>query len=154
MNKYLYKKIEQAHGAYIENLIFIANEVCRGRTSEAMEEFESLELSEICKVLGWRDEKDLHDIMTTELEEGGLSSMLLRNDVTGFIAECHMPECDNFRFQKGKTRPTSWSVHGGICDVFWIYADSIGELVDKLEKETEKRFVEMYEKFLSEPAAK
>lgn len=150
MNKYLYKKIEQAHGAYFENLIFIANEVCREKTSEAMEEFESLELSEICKVLGWRDEKEVHDIMTSELEDGGLSGMLLRNDVTGFIAECYMPECSNFRTEEGKERPSSWSVHGGIYQVFWIYAESIGELVDKLEVETEKRFLKMYEDFKSE----
>ncbi len=29
MNKYLFKKIEQAHSAYFENLIFLSSEVFR-----------------------------------------------------------------------------------------------------------------------------
>ena len=53
MNKYLFNKIEQAHSAYFENLIFIANEVCRERQSETFEEFTELEPIEIAKVLGW-----------------------------------------------------------------------------------------------------
>jgi hypothetical protein len=154
MNKYLYKKIEQAHGAYFENLIFIASEVCRPRTSEAMEEFQQLEFSEICKVFGWRDEKDVHKAIKQELKDEGLAVMLLRNDMTGFLAECCIPQCSDFRTEEGKDRPSSWSVHGGICEVFWIYAESIGELVHKLEIETEKRFLKMYEDFKSEQIAK
>lgn len=153
MNKYLFKKIEQAHGAYFENLIFIASEVCRPKTSEEMKEFERLGFSEICEIFGWRDEKDVHKMIKQESKDVGFSGMLLRNNKTGFIAECHMPECLNFRTSDGEKEPSSWMVNDGIMNIFWIYAESIGELVHKLEIESEKLFLKMYEDSKSEQVA-
>jgi hypothetical protein len=57
-----------------------------------------------------------------------------------------MPECYNFRFTEGKKKPTSWSVHGGICTIFYVYAESIGELVEKLKQKAEDLFLEALEK--------
>lgn len=153
MNKYLFKKIEQSHGAYFENLILIANEVCRERQSESFEEFSELEPAEIAKVLGWNSEKTTYELIENEIKDEGLSSLLLRYDMTGFLAECRVPECSNFRFDKDIERPCSWSVHNGICTVFWIYAESIGELVEKLEEKAEDFFIEAVKKSkLSTPA--
>ena len=146
MNKYLFKKIEQAHSAYFENLIFIANEVCREKQSEAFEEFTELETTEIAKVLGWNSEKTTLELIESEIKDEALAGLLLRYDVTGFLAECRMPESSNFRFEEGKQRPCSWSVHHGCCTVFWIYAESIGELVEKLEEKSEEFFLEAIEK--------
>lgn len=146
MNKYLFNKIEQAHGAYFENLTFIANEVCRERQSDSFEEFTELEPAEIAKILGWNDKKETLSLIESEIKDESLSGLLLRYDMTGFLAQCMMPECSDFRFEEGKERPCSWSVHGGICRIFWIYAESIGELVEKLEQKSEDLFLEAVNK--------
>ena len=150
MNKYLFKKIEQTKGgAYFENLTLIANEVCRERQSEVFEEFTELEPIEIAKVLGWNDKKETLKFIKDSIKDEEFAHTLLRHDMTGFLAECRMPECSNFRFTDGKEKPTSWSVHAGICSVFWIYAESIGELVEKLTEESEKLFYQQLEDFKS-----
>lgn len=151
MNKYLYEKIEQTKGgAYIENLVFLANEACRERQSETFEDFTELETKEIAKILGWNDKKETLELIESEIKDECLSGLLLRHDKTGFIAECHMPECSSFIFKgENKDIPSSWSVNGGICTVFWIYADSIGELVEKLQLESENIFKQQVEKFLN-----
>ena len=151
MNKYLYKKIEQTKGgAYFENLIFIANEVAMQNQSKSFEEFTELEPIEIATVLGWNKEESILKLIQDEIEDESLAGLLLNHDRTGFLAECRMPSCSNFRFSKGKKTPSSWSVHGGICRVFWIYADSIGELVEKLQEKTEAYFLEDIEDFKTE----
>lgn len=151
MNEYLYKKIEQTKGgAYFENLIFIANEVAMQNQSESFEEFTELEPTEIATVLGWNQEESTLKLIQDEIEDESLAGLLLRYDRTGFLAECRMPSCSNFRFSKGKKTPSSWSAHGGICRVFWIYADSIGELVEKLQEKTEAYFLEDIEDYKTE----
>lgn len=146
MNKYLFNKIEQAHSAYFENLIFIANEVCRERQSEAFEEFTELEPAEIAKVLGWNDKESTLKMIEESIKEKEFSSTLLQYDLTGFIAECHLPHHSNFMFNKGEERPWGSSVHCGTLRVAWVYAESIGELVEKLEEVAENFYVESYEK--------
>jgi len=145
MNKYLFKKIEQAHSAYFENLTFIANEVCRERQSESFEEFTELEPAEIAKVLGWKNKPETYKLIEEEIEDKSLAGLLLRYDMTGFLAECRMPEHSDFRFDK-EGNFSSCSVHNGICKVFWIYAESIGELVEKLEEKADEFFLEAVEK--------
>ena len=145
MNKYLFKKIEQAHSAYFENLIFIANEVCREKQSESFEEFTELESAEIAKVLGWNDKPETYKLIEEEIEDKSLAGLLLRYDMTGFLAECRMPEHSDFRFDK-EGDFSSCSIYNGICTVFWIYAESIGELVEKLEEKSEEFFLEAMEK--------
>lgn len=39
MNKYLFKKLEQAHGVSINQLGFIAAELCNNRISDVFEDF-------------------------------------------------------------------------------------------------------------------
>lgn len=151
MNKYLFKKIEQAKGgAYFENLILIANEVCKSKPSEMFEEFTELEPIEITKVLGWNDKKETLKFIKDSIKDEEFAHTLLQHDMTGFLAECRMPECSNFRFSEGKENPTSWSVHGGICTIFWIYAESISELVEKLIEESNKLFLKQLKDFQSE----
>lgn len=148
MAKYLYEKIEQTKGgAYFENIIFIANEVCRGRASETFENFSELEPEEIAKILGWNNKKETLQLIKSEIKDECFDVLLLKYNVTGFIAECRMPECSNFRFKEDQKEPSSWNVNGSICRIFWIYADSIGELVEKLIIESDKIFHEEIEKY-------
>jgi hypothetical protein len=144
MNKYLFEKIEQARGAYFENLIFLSSEVCRNRISNTFEEFTELDPKEIAEVLGWNKKEETLKLITDHIEEKELSSLLLQYDMTGFLAECHMPEHYDFRFNEGEDEPWCCSVHGGILTTFWLYAESIGELVHKLEEKTEELYIEAY----------
>lgn len=146
MNKYLFNKIEQAHSAYFENLIFIANEVCRERQSEAFEEFTELEPIEIAKVLGWNTKDTTLKMIEESIKEKEFASTLLQYDLTGFIAECHLPHHSRFMFNDGEERPWGSSVHCGTLRVAWVYAESIGELVEKLEEVAENFYVESYQK--------
>lgn len=144
MNKYLFEKIEQAHGAYFENLIFLSSEFCRNRISNTFEEFTELDPKEIAKVLDWNTKPTTLEHITDHIKEKELSSLLLQNDMTGFLAECHMPEHYDFRFNRGDDRPWCCSVNEGILTTFWLYAESIGELVHKLEEKTEELYIEAY----------
>lgn len=146
MNKYLFNKIEQAHSSYFENLIFIANEVCRDKQSEPFEEFTQLETTEIAKVLGWNTKDTTLKMIEESIKEKEFASTLLQYDLTGFIAECHLPHHSRFMFNDGEERPWCSSVHCGILRVAWVYAESIGELVEKLEEKAEELYIESYEK--------
>jgi inorganic pyrophosphatase len=90
MNKYLFKKIEQTNGAYFENLILIANEVCKSTPSEMFEEFTELEPIEIAKVLGWNDKKETLKFIKDSIKDQEFAHTLLQHDMTGFLAECRM----------------------------------------------------------------
>ncbi|NRT11506.1 hypothetical protein [Flavobacterium sp. 14A] len=145
MNKYLYKKIEQGHSAYFENIFFISNEMCKERKSEGLEYFEELEPRQICEILGWRNEEDVHLLINSEIEEGnGLVDFLFRNDCLGFLAKCSIAEADCFRFKEDGTL-SSYRISGGITTEFWVYAESIGELTEKLVKKSDAMFNEMME---------
>lgn len=150
MNKYLFNKIEQAHSAYFENLIFIANEVCREGQSEAFEEFTELEPTEIAKVLGWNEKESTLKMIEESIKEKEFETLLLQQDITGFIAECHLPHHSKFMFKEGEERPYGSSVHCGSLRVAWVYAESIGELVEKLEEVAEDFYIESYQKERSE----
>ena len=147
MNKYLYKKIEQNKGgAYIESLVFIANEVCRDKQSETFEQFTELNPKKIADVLGWNDKKETLSLIKNEIEDSSLAGLLLRYGVTGFLAQCMMPECSGFIYNKKTKEPRAWSVQNGICRIFWIYSESIGELIEKLEEKSNDIFSEYLEK--------
>lgn len=146
MNKYLYNKIEQTNSAYFENIVFMANEMNRESESESFEDFQNLNPLEITKVLGWNNKEETLKLIKDSIKEKEFASLLFRYDITGFLAECHIPESSGFKFKKGEDKPTSWSVHTGICRIEWIYAESIGELVEKLVSKSEDIFKEYYEK--------
>ena len=146
MNKYLYNKIEQTNSAYFENIIFMANEMNRESESESFGEFQNLKPLEITKILGWNNKEETLKLIKESIKEKEFASLLFRYDITGFLAECHFPECSNFKFYDDKEKPSSWSVHSGICRIEWVYAESIGELVEKLFSKSEDIFKESYEK--------
>jgi hypothetical protein len=146
MNKYLFNKIEQSYSAYFENLIFIANEVCRGYQSEVFEQFTELEPETIAEILGWNNKESTLKMIEESIEEKTFASTLLQNNLTGFIAECHLPTHSKFSFKEGEERPWASTVNMGHLKVDWIYAESIGELVEKLNEVAENLYVEYYEK--------
>ncbi len=143
MSKYLFKKLEQAHSAFIENLIFIPNEVIRPGISDAFEDFQGLEYETICETLDWRKEKSVYDIIESEIEGENLAGMIYQNKQTGFLAECYFPEFHNFKFKNADDKePFIWSVSPGCCRIIWLYADCLAELIDKIVNKSNELFQE------------
>ena len=143
---YLFKKLENSHGAYIENLIFIPSEVLRTKPSEAFEDFTNNNLETICETLNWRKEKEVYKDLMQYIDEKILAQKLLKYEQTGFLAECHFPECSNFKFDENSEVPFSWSVHNGSCRIEWLYAETIGELIEKIVDKSHKIFKEQVKK--------
>ncbi|MDM1033799.1 hypothetical protein HXZ91_04810 [Myroides odoratimimus] len=146
MYKYLREKQDKAIGAFIESLIFVSNEYVFDRPSEVFEEFTELDKSEICKVLDWRDEEDVHESISNEME-GNLAWFMCKHERSGFLAKCCFPDTSRYKFNdKGET--ISYQVHTGICRVEWIYADTIHELIDKLVDQAKTIFDESVKEFI------
>lgn len=146
MNKYLFKKLEQAHSSYIHKLGFIAAELVVDSPTKVFEDFFELEPKDICEVLGWRKDKEIFDLIENEIKEESFTLFLYQHDCTGFIAKCYFPEHSNFRFNEDGSF-SSCSVHGGILQEFWVYAESIGELIDKICEKADQLFEEQMEEF-------
>lgn len=148
MNNYLYNKIEQAKGgACFQHLIFLPNEICKDQISETFEEFTKLDSREIAKVIGWNTKEETLEFIKEKVEEKELLLSLMQHDKTGFLAQCSMADCTDFRFKEGKGNPVSWKESGGITYIFWVYAESIAEIVEKLIEESDKLFFDMIKSF-------
>lgn len=149
MYKYLKEKIESTSGAFIENLIFMTNEGLREKPSEAFERFFELSSKQICEVLGWKKDKEAYELVEHKIKNSELAHLMNRNNCTGFLAECHFPEVGGFKFNEGEEKPFAWAVHPGICRIEFIYADTIGELIEKLQNKSEEIFNEKVIEFKS-----
>ena len=67
MNKYLTKKIESSKGLLFNNFCLIAFEVLNDGKNEVLEDFECLEYSKICEILGWMDNEEVHKSIEQEI---------------------------------------------------------------------------------------
>lgn len=144
MNKYLYKKLEQSHSVSINQIGFIAAELAKEKTSRVFEDFFELEFEEISECLGWRKEQEVYLLIEKHINDNDFIQFMYDNDCTGFIAECYFPVHTNFSFKENGSF-SSCRVHYGISTSFWVYAESIGELVDKICDKSEKLFNEQME---------
>lgn len=79
-----------------------------------------------------------------ELDESEIKFELWDAGKKGFIAEIHLPECDSFVYDDDGS-PMMWSVHNGVCNVRYIYAESTDELLTEIEKISDKIFQEFIE---------
>lgn len=77
-------------------------------------------------------------------KEDELIDLLKDKDKFGFIAEIHVPVCDNFSFIKGK--PTSWSSSFGRCQVRYAYGEDRASLFDSIRLQVDAAFAYFVEK--------
>jgi len=150
MNKYLMKRLEQARlNPKIENLVFITAEAMRGDyPSEAFDDFMNEDVEFIRKTLDWKDTNEVKKLIRSEINENSLAWTMAKYGQDGFMAKVNFDEPMNFNFDKtGKV--IGWSI-GGVYYVHWIYADSIGELVEKIIDKDE----EVYENAVKEAKEK
>lgn len=145
MNKYLMLRMEEAHlSPHVENFMFLTLEAMKeGSHSPAFEEFCNQTPEEIAKILGWREDKGVLELIENEIEDKALAFQLVRQGRDGFLAEVYFEEIRNISFKDDK--PYSWS-SGGVYRVHWIYADTVGELVEKILKVDEEEYNNMVAK--------
>lgn len=145
MNKYLTKRLEEAHlSPKIENLIFVTAEAMRGESpSDGFQEFMDEDTDDIIKTLGWNETGEVKKLIESEVEDKSLAFLMTQNGRDGFLAEVHFEEMRNIRFNEGNV--SSWS-SGGVHYVHWIYAHTVGELVEKIIEKDEEEYKEMVEK--------
>lgn len=145
--EHLMNKIENAH-CYVNRITMIALENTKDseKVSEIMEDFFNNELKYICKVLDFKTDKDTLEYIENEIEDNSfVYTMMSKGDKGGFLAEVYTPECNSFSFD-GEGNPQSWQVVGNICNVEWVYADTLDELSDKIVEVGNKNFKEFVEK--------
>lgn len=145
MNKYLYHKIDQAHSGYINEMIFIANEVCKDTKHDLFNNFKDLDTDKILTTLDWLICEKNIKLIEEHKEDGELITLMLNSGKTGFLAECYLPECYNITLNE-KGEPLSWGTRLSVCKIKYLYADSIGELVEKLVETANDLFDEAVEK--------
>lgn len=63
--------------------------------------------------------------------------LLFNLNKTGFLAECHHQEQRNIKFDK-EGNFASCLISGACCAVFYVYAESMEELIDSIIVENEK----------------
>lgn len=134
------ERFDQA-GAKIDELFWIA-----GSISSNNDDLESF-------MEGLRDkdwEEAFPDIYNSEsfqeyLDNNEVRQALIDFNKFGLIAEIHIPECDNFRYSDNG-KPASWSVHEGKCRVKYVYAETLEELIEEIERISEGVFQKFIKK--------
>lgn len=146
MNKYLMKRLEEANlSPRIENFVFVTAEAMRGESpSDTFQEFMDEDTDDIIKTLGWKETDEVKKMIESEVEDKSLAFLMIQNARDGFLAEVQFEEMRNIRFDEAGN-VQSWS-SGGVYYVHWIYAHTVGELVEKILEKDEEEYKEMVEK--------
>lgn len=126
------ERFNQAHGAKIDKLFWIAGSLDSSDLRELLEDMTDNDLK-----------KCFPEIYESEYYKEYRKNDELRQALVdfrkfGLLAELHIPKADNFRYKDGK--PVSWSVHGGICSIEYVYAEDLENLMNEIEKVSEKVF--------------
>jgi hypothetical protein len=116
--------------------------------------YENSEFDEFIRDIGYMGFNSIApDLLTEdsyyELDESEIKFELWDAGKKGFIAEIHLPECDSFAYNDDGS-PMMWSVHNGVCNVRYIYAESTNELIIEIERISS----EIFQKFIEEDKLK
>lgn len=127
------QRFQDAYGANIDKLFWIAGSAENTRLENFLLEIPDDELVELFPKLkgikfGSRGNENLVD-------------MLLNMDASGLIAEILIPEASNFSYNTDG-EPKSWSIQRNISRIGYVYAESLEELMTKIEGLAEKVFDE------------
>ncbi len=128
------ERFEQTHGSMIEKLFWIAGS------------YENRDFKDLIEEMTNSDFKDCFpeiyksDYFNGYKKDNELLQSLADFSKFGFIAEIHIPQASEFSYKNNK--PVSWSLHGGICRVRYVYAETRESLISEIEKASEKVFKE------------
>ena len=129
------ERFDQAHGTKIDKLFWIAGSL--GSSNDLKDLLEDMSDKDFKRCF---PEIYKSEYFKEYREDQQLEEALVDFSKFGLLAEVHVPEASNFKYKDGK--PVSWSVHGGICQVEYVYAENLEELMTEIEKVSEKVFRE------------
>lgn len=134
-------QLEEAHDASIEKLFWIAGQTDNTDLTEFFKEWRhTKEFEEEFPFLPEIDDEDDFFSFGDGLKEG-----LTDNSKLGFVAEIHIPICDNFRFdEKGQIK--GYTPHMGRCRVDFAYGETPDELLQVIQTKAETIFQEFVDK--------
>lgn len=124
------ERFDQAHGAKIERLYWIAGSMDNS-------DFKDLVSDDFT-------DEDWKSIFPEIVKGGHLKEYRKDKEEMqafcdyrkfGFLAEIHVPEASGFKFKNDSKKPWAWSVNGGICKIRYAYAETTDELMSKIEIE-------------------
>lgn len=126
-------RFEQAHGAKIEKLFWIAGSLDNHDFKEFIEEMDEKDFKKCFPEIAKSPSYDYY-------RTGPLVDAFIDKKLLGFLAEVRIPKADNFRYDGKILR--GWSVHEGICRIEYVYAESTDELLLEIEKVSKKVFAQ------------
>lgn len=116
----------------------LANEGCYiNKLAWVMAMSESDGLKSMLRDMTYDDFADIGIKDTVPDETDDIIELLFCLDKVGFLAECHHQEQRNIKFDK-KGNFASCLISGSCCTVFYVYADSVEELIGSIMVENEK----------------
>ncbi len=137
MYKYLTEKLSDS-AISAPNICLIAFEMCRDTHSEVLDSFLRRQAGEICQVLGWENNEKNKELVESYIDEGDFVGLLYRNNRTGFLADVLLPVCDRITVDEETGEPKAWHYSSGLYKGYFVYADTVGELTEKVISLQEK----------------
>lgn len=142
-NRDAVERFDQAYGAKIEKLYWIAGSLKDRDFKDFINEMEEKDFEEC-----------FPEIFKSEYyqeyqNDDELVQALFDFNKFGLLAYVLIPECKNFTFKEGSERPTSWSSSAGVCRVAYCYGETREELLKSIEKKAEEIFQEYIQKHKS-----
>lgn len=137
-NREAVERLGQSHNARIEKLFWIASQMEESDLKDFLEYLTDKEWKELFPEI--KQDKYFKEYLDNE----DYLQLLCDYDKFGLLAEINIPECDNFQYKNGK--PVSWSVHSGCCRIIYAYGETLEELVQQIEKKSQKMFKKYLEK--------
>ena len=134
-NKEAVERLEQAHGAKIEKLFWIAGSLENSDLRDLIEEMDDKSLQKCFPEIA--NSKYLEEYRN----DNQLVQALVDFDKFGLVAEILIPIAKDFSYDK-KGKPVSWSSSGGHCRVDYVYAETLDLLLAEMEKSGETHFKE------------
>lgn len=126
------ERFGQTHCSTIDKLIWIAGAL------------ESEQLHDLLENLDWKVWEQLFPKTLTRKEwkkavkANELVHALIHFRRLGLVAEIHCPQLSKFRFEEGK--PKAWQVNRGISSIYYVYAETLEDLLTKIEERSEAHF--------------
>lgn len=150
MYKYLMERLETAYlDPKIDKLVFIPAEAVRGEyPSDDFEDFMECDTEDILETLHWDTMDKIREKIDSFVQEKMLAFLMATHQRAGFLAEVSFDQPQDFSFDESG-EACSW-VCGGFYYLRWIYADSIGELIENIIKEADALFATAVKKAKAE----
>jgi hypothetical protein len=132
-NKEAVERLEQAHGAKIEKMFWIAGSLDNSDLRDLIEEMDDKAFKKCFPEIA------NSPYLEKYRNDNELIQALVDNDKFGLVAEILIPIAKDFSYDK-KGKPVSWSSSGGHCRVDYVYAETLDLLLAEMEKSGETHF--------------